>query len=63
MKAWSYGINSLLSDLRGQRSEVRCQRGVGRRQITSAKDLRVYQKAYTLTMEIFELRPLNSLSV
>lgn len=46
-----------------QRAENRSQEGVKRMQIRSAKDLRIYQKAYALTMEIFELRPLNSLSV
>ena len=47
------------SEVRGQKrgAEVGGQSAerIGRMQIRSAKDLRVYQKAYGLAMEIFEL--------
>lgn len=39
----------------GQRSEIRGRRSEDDMKIESAKDLRVYQKAYALAMELFEL--------
>ena len=40
----------------GQKSEIRCQESVMKtKRIKSAKDLIVYQKAYTLAMEIFNV--------
>ena len=42
-----------MTDDGGRRAEIRGQKGVGRMQIRSAKDLKVYQKAYELAMEIF----------
>ena len=46
------------SEVGGQRSEVRGRKtevGGQQLQIKSAKDLKVYQKAYALAMEIFQL--------
>lgn len=40
---------------RDQRSDDGGQKVVGRMQIRSAKDLKVYQKAYMLAMEIFNI--------
>ena len=43
-------MGSLLADPKGDRGRV-----LETKQIKSAKDLRVYKKAYTLSMEIFDI--------
>ena len=47
-------IRGQRSDIRGQKSDIRGQRSEIRRMILkSAKDLKVYQRAYALAMEMF----------
>jgi len=44
-----------MSEVRGQRSEGQMNRDMEIKQIKSAKDLRVYKKAYALAMDIFNI--------
>ncbi len=43
------------TDVRGQRSDEDAEMRNEKKQINSAKDLRVYKKAYALAMEIFNI--------
>ena len=51
LQGWRAEGGGRKAEVRGQRSEIRGQQ----LQIDSAKDLKVYQKAYALAMEIFQL--------
>jgi len=46
---------SRMSDVGRQKDKSKGQRTMGTERINSAKDLRVYKKAYALAMEIFHI--------